>query len=706
MAAGDVRGDQTFHYHVPADLRGKVRPGQLVMAPFGSRQLPGVVKALAVASPVDETRDLLQVVWEPPLIGPVQLALMRWTAARYGAPLRAALDLVAPPRLTRHLYAVYTAANVDKPPVDLPQGERRVLDLLRARGGLSETALRNQLGKTAATRGVVRLMRQSLVDRHVSLRFPEPPAEQFAAAVAPANGEFPAAVMRRAPKQRALWDHLRRAGKPLPVAQALRDVSASRSSLQGLVDRELARIESRWSAPYIVSESRDKDPDAWAPDPVAWSELAGALQRRASGTLVVQGSESDRWPIFAAAIERVKAEDRQALVVTPEVADASDLAEWLASRVNMTVADATRARTPAQRVSLWRSLRAGEFDLLIGTRDTIFAPLLRLGLVIVDREEDAGHKNRVAPRYHVPVCAEKLAELSGCPLLLSTETPRVSTFHAIETGRARLVMARSQLRSRQPQDDAERSWATSRSSCTPRIVDTRRAPVVGRYGAVSRALYEALRETLAENGRAVLYVNRRGLAALTICRHCAHVFECPRCNTGLVQHRQTRQIVCHICNWRGATPRRCPVCEGERLRLWGYGSEAVAEAVTHLLPRAAVARIDSDRPTHEMDADMTAFAHGALQILVGTQRLLGYGKRLRAHLLGIVQADIGLQFPDFLAPRASVSDTVASATPHDRRRSQRAYLCANDDAPTPRHPSSANRQLPPLLQNGDRAAPR
>ncbi|MDE2919816.1 MAG: primosomal protein N' [Chloroflexota bacterium] len=288
--------------------------------------------------------------------------------------------------------------------------------------------------------------------------------------------------------------------------------------------------------------------------------------------------------------------------------------------------------------------------MLAGTRDATFAPLTRLGLVIVDREEDAGHKNRVAPRYHVPVCAARLAELFACPLLLGTETPRVATFHAVETERAQLVMAGSSLPLGPWRDEEVRGPFLRRSSREAEIVDTRRARTVGRYGAISQPLYEALRETLSEQGHAVLYVNRRGLAALTICRTCAHVFECPRCSTGLVQHRQTRQNVCHICNWRGPVPRWCPICEGDRLRLWGYGSEAVAEAVAHLLPRAAVARIDSDRPAHEMDADMTAFERGAVQILVGTQRLLGYGKRLRADLLGIVQADIGLQFPDFLAP--------------------------------------------------------
>lgn len=650
VAAGDVRGDQTFHYSVPDDLRGKLRPGQLVMAPFGARQLPGIVTALTARSPVDETRDLLQLVWEPPLIASRQLALARWVAARYGAPLRATLDLVGPPRLAHHLYAVFRAVSPPEPVTDLARSERRVLDLLRERGALSQAALRSQLGKTAATRGVTRLVRLGLVERYVSLRLPEPAAERLAVALLPPGGEPPADLLRRAPRQRALWERLSRADGPLPVARALREASASSSSLQGLVARGLARIEKRWSATYLVDAAGDGLPDHATPDPAAWSQIEPKLESDATPTLVVQGAEIDRWPLYGAAIERIGREGRQALVVAPDASTAAELAEWLAARATGTVADATRARTPAQRVSLWRSLRAGEIDALVGTRDATFAPLTRLGLVIVDREEDAGHKNRVAPRYHVPVCAAKLAALVRCPLLLGTETPRVATFHAVGSGRAHLVTAGPPLRLTRLHDEPERRSGMRRSSRDADIVDTRRAPTVGRYDAVSRPLYEALRETLAGQGRAVLYVNRRGMAALTICRTCAHVFECPRCSTGLVQHRQTRQIVCHICNWRGPVPRWCPVCEGDRLRLWGYGSEAVAEAVTHLLPKTVVARVDSDRPAHEMDADMTAFERGAVQILVGTQRLLGYGKRLQADLLGIVQADIGLQFPDFLAP--------------------------------------------------------
>ena len=586
-----------------------MRPGQLVMAPFGSRQLPGIVTALDANSPVEETRDLLQLVWEPPLIGSRQLVLARWVAARYGAPLRASLDLVGPPRLANHLHATFTAVSPSEPPPNLVPSEQRVFDFVHERGPLSQAALRSQLGKTAATRGVARLVRLGLVERHVSLRLPEPAAERFAVALSPPNGELTSDLLKRAPKQRALWEHLSRADEPVPVARALREVSASGPSLQGLVARGLARIEKRWSATYLVNGSHDGLPDGPTPEVAAWSQLEAFAGSRHDGNAGGPG-HGDR---SLDALRRRhwshgRAGTFQAVVVAPDATTAAELAEWLAARVNVTVADATRARTPAQRVSLWRSLRAGEIDLLVGTRDATFAPLTRLGLVIVDREEDAGHKNRVAPRYHVPVCAAKLAALFRCPLLLGTETPRVATFHDVESGQAHLVTAGSRLRLMRLQDDPERRSGIRRSSRDAEIVDTRRAPTVGRYDAVSRPLYEALRETLAGEGRAVLYVNRRGMAALTICRTCAHVFECPRCSTGLVQHRQTRQIVCHICNWRGPVPRWCPVCEGDRLRLWGYGSEAVAEAVAHLLPRAVVARIDSDRPAHEMDADITALS--------------------------------------------------------------------------------------------------
>ena len=646
VAAGNVRGDQTFHYRIPNDFRGDLCPGQMVLVPFGSRQLYGVVVGIAEDSPVDETRDVLELIDKSRVIDSEHLRLARWLAQHYGCPLFTAVELVAPPSLARHLHTVYTATGRGDKTNLLTGNDRRLLTVLLEDGELSAAEIQSKVGKTAATRGLDRMVGAGYVNRHVSLRFPEPATERLVVGMPLPDGESTNAVFGRAHKQQELWEYLARVGVPVAVPDLMRSVSASGSVLRNLVDRGLARIDHRWLLPYILAGPLDLGLRPQSEDDEAWSLLQSSMGRTPPETVLVQGEELDRWRLYASAINSEGDKGRQSIVVTPDATTAIEFSEWLAARSGLVVADSTKARTDAQRVALWRSARSGELDVVVGTRSAIFAPFTRLGLVIVDREEDRAHKNPSEPRYHVSSCAKELIRISRCMLLLGTETPRVATFYATETGQSRLILAGS---------DKPRRDAWLREGCREDVdrvvvVDTRRASTAGRYGVISRQLYMVLRSTVEANGRAVLYVNRRGSAALTICRDCGYVAQCPRCSRGLVQHRQIQQLICHICNWRGDLWHRCPTCDAGELRLWGYGSEAVAEAVTHLLPRARVVGIDSDRSVHELEASVASFGSGDVDVLVGTQRMLRFGSLLRADLLGVVQADIGLQFPDFLAP--------------------------------------------------------
>ena len=423
VAAGDVRGDQTFHYSVPDSLRGKLRPGQLVMAPFGARQLPGIVTALAKRSPVEETRDLLQVVWEPPLIGSRQLALARWVAARYGAPLRSSLDLVGPPRLVNHLHAEFTAVGPMSREGTWLGASSGSSTSCASTGRCPKPRCTASLGKTAATRGVARLVRLGLATRQVSLR----PSGASCGAICQS---LAAAKRRIAVRSAAACAEATSAlGAPEPRRQSAtgRPGIARRfglgSFVAGTVARGLARIEKRWPATYIVDGLPGGSTGGAVPKSKAWSQIERFLQPDTAATLVIQGTETDRWPLYAAAIGRIASEGRQALVVAPDASTVAEMAEWLAARVGLAVADTTRASTPAQRVSLWRSLRAGEIDVLVGTRDATFAPLTRLGLVIVERDEDAGHKNRVAPRYHVPSAPPGWRQSSAVPCSWARKRP-------------------------------------------------------------------------------------------------------------------------------------------------------------------------------------------------------------------------------------------------------------------------------------------
>ena len=653
VGVGDVRGPQTFHYEIPPDLRDQIRPGQLVLVPFGARQAHAVVLALANRSPVEETRQILDVIWSPRLIDALHLELARWVSAHYGAPMLDALELVAPPRLARYLASSYSPADAGdgERTVDLTPGERTALTLVRARGKASERDVLHAAGKTAANRGMQRLVRAGLVNRRLTLRFPNLASERLAIAVAPDSGTTVESRLARAPKQRELWDVLMDAGGPVPVTELLRRATASESALRGLLAKGLARIDRRWTMPYVVHAPLDQAPDGEQLDESAWNAIRASLDSDEPPAVLLQGDERDRRALYLRAVNHVVAAGRQALVIAPDGRTASALAEWLAAHAAATVADAGRARTDAQRVAFWQSARAAELDVVVGTRAVTFAPLARLGIVIVDREEDPNHKNRASPRFHVRPSAERLARLSRCALLLGAETPSVESFYRVEQEQYRFVLARSAGLLRQTDRRVGRGWGMQRPSGYVDVVDLRTTSTAGRYRVITRPLLEALRETLESRGRAVLYVNRRGRAALTVCRDCGHVFHCERCSAGLVHHAEADALLCHMCNWRAGIPHDCPSCGGRRLRLWGYGSEAVAEAVARLLPKARVARIDSDRSDREVQVAVRAFARAAgVDILVGTQRLLTFGDQLRAPLLGIVQADIGLQFPDFLAP--------------------------------------------------------
>jgi primosomal protein N' (replication factor Y) len=648
VSAGSIRGNQTFSYSIPDVLRSRLRAGQLVLVPFGERQLHGFVVRLSKEAPVERTRDILDLVSEVPLISDVHLELACWVSEHYGAPLPTAVALVGPPRLVNSLKTHYTMTKQSASKEGRPRSERRIMELLRHQGGLSTAEIQKKLGKTAATRGIDKLVREGLVDRHITLVFPKPKVERLVAAKHCSQKSTGEDLLRRAPKQHALWTYLLGCDGPISVSAALRSVSASAAVLSGLVQRGLACVEHRQKLPYVVRASTAVE--AEAPNEEAWSELKAALRNARIRKVVLQGSETDRWRLYVAAINSVRDGGRQILVIAPDVASATELAQWIAVRTGVWVTDMTRARTGAERIALWRSIRAGEVDVAVGARASVFAPFARLGLLIVDREEDAGHKNSSTPQYHVVDCAAELVDRNGGLLLLGTETPRVTTFYEAERN-AGTWISPGLHEDRAPIDSVDnRSLDITWPPGSVDVVDARDASMAGRFGVITHSVYQAIRETLASQDQVVLYVNRRGTSALTVCRECAHVFQCPRCSTSLVQHRDANQLICHICNWRGPVPNRCPECDGQRLRLWGYGSEAVVEAISHLLPRARVARVDSDRSSQDIEADVASFSQGGVSILVGTQRLLSYHRYIKASLLGIIQADIGLKFPDFLAP--------------------------------------------------------
>ncbi len=651
VVAPDVRGARTFHYRVPRRLESIIAAGQLVFVGFGRRQLHGLVMKFDRSSPVPDPKPILDVVWEPPLLDGRGLEFLRWMAARYGSPLAACVESLLPPNLQRYLEHSYSLiAAPESAAAPLPAASARVIQALTDAPALSESELSQYVGRTALKKALPRLLENGHVRRQATLKLPSGGERMARLAVSIPEARDAILSMGRAPKRRAILTVLAGTLAALPISELLDGAGATGSSLKPLVDSGLVKIERNYRLPKPDAMSYREIRRPKVADESAASALEKLIDREGHATALVLGEHQDRVAAYVQAVDRVAATGRQVLILAPTEREAENLYRSFLGHVPGQIALAAHARTPAQRVGLWRSLRAGEIDVLVGPRSAVFAPLTRLGLVIVDREEDRNYKDRRATRVQARDAAVHLGRLHRCPVVLGTDTPAVETFYGVEKERFRFILMGSAGLLRATRMNVGRGWGAQRPAGVVDVVDMRSAPAMGHGGMISEQLHIALREAMDDGGRAVLFVNRRGSASLTICQECGYVFSCRNCSTNLVQHRSFKSLVCHVCNHRETVPESCPECGSSRLRLWGAGTEAVTETLRRLFPGERVDRVDSDVDANIVSSVADGFRRGAIRFLVGTTMLFNVAESLKCRLLGIVQADVGIGVPDYSAP--------------------------------------------------------
>lgn len=366
--------------------------------------------------------------------------------------------------------------------------------------------------------------------------------------------------------------------------------------------------------------------------------LGRYLEEDRPSTVLLEGvTGSGKTEVYLAAVERVLAQGRQAVILVPEIALTPQMGARFRQRFPGRVAVFHSAMADGERVREWHRARRGEADVVLGPRSAIFAPCPRLGLVVLDEEHESTYKQEEHPRYHArDVAAERVRQTGGL-LVLGSATPSLETAHAARQGRIGWV--------RLPERVAGRPLAAVQ------VVDLRAELEAGNYEMFSRTLATAVDETLGRGDQVLLLLNRRGFAKSVVCRTCGHTERCPDCSVSLTWHREDQRLWCHYCDYRRAVPRQCPACGSNRLRSFGVGTEQVLEAAAARWPGARIARADRDslsrRGSHERL--FRSFADRELDMLVGTQLLAKGMDWPHVTLVGIIAADLALSLPDFRA---------------------------------------------------------
>jgi primosomal protein N' (replication factor Y) len=365
--------------------------------------------------------------------------------------------------------------------------------------------------------------------------------------------------------------------------------------------------------------------------------LDGILHPRPGPILLHGVTGSGKTEIYLQALAAMIAQGKRGIVLVPEIALTAQTVLRFASRFPGRVAIIHSALNMGERYDEWRRIRAGEVDVVIGSRSALFSPLPDLGIIILDEEHEPAYKqDEHRPTYHARDAAIKLGAVLRIPVVLGSATPAVETFYQAGQERYRVVELPNRIGANLPPVE---------------VIDLRSELHAGNTSIISRRLQSELEQVLGRGQQAILFLNRRGAASCVLCRECGFVAMCDRCDVPLTYHSTERILLCHYCNRHSDVLRICPSCNSMSIRYFGLGTEKVMHTIQYSFPSARLLRWDRDtarnRRAHEQLLDR--FANREADVMVGTQMIAKGLDLPGVTLVGVVSADIGLMLPDYSA---------------------------------------------------------
>ena len=574
--------DRAIHreldYAVPETLAERISIGSRVRVPFRDRSALATVVATIEHTDVDGIRPIEAVLGEAPIVTEPLLELAKWMSAYYCCPLEAVMRSV------------------------LPQVIRK-----------AEIAWKRQLFVSTARK----------IDRRE--------LEQ---------------LRSRAPRQAELLAALMERKAPAPAARVLRQLSLDNQTLRALVKRGLATLSEE---PVERDPHADEQFVATSNLPLNEEQTAAlkkitealASPENARPILLHGVTGSGKTEIYLQAIRTTLDSGGSAIVLVPEISLTPQTVERFKGRFaerHDLVAVLHSHLSEGERHDEWHKIHSGRARIVIGARSAVFAPLKKLGLIIVDEEHETTYKQEEAPRYHARDVAVVRAKIEKCAVVLGSATPSLESYYNAATGKYDLTTLSQRVDERQMP--------------VMRIIDLRQEHRKQKsLSILSEKLLQAVADRLAKREQTILFLNRRGFSTSLLCSNCGEARDCPNCSVALTFHRHASRLSCHLCGHIAAVPKKCPACGQDALVYAGFGTEKVESAVSEIFPKATVRRMDADSMTRKQAYRETLrnFRTGKIDILVGTQMIAKGLHFPNVTLVGIINADLALHLPDFRA---------------------------------------------------------
>ncbi len=577
---------RTFTYSVPAGIATSIAVGARVLVSFRNKREIGICLGRTSPPPGVTLKPLLAVVDDTPSLPAALVATARWIAEWYAAPIGLVVRGMLPAALS---------------------------------GAESPTA-------KVKTRRVVRVVQElpSLLQRE----------QTFA----------------RAKQQRVVYDLLEAQGGVAPFDALLQQASCTAGVIASMAKRGLVEVHDEILQRDPFADRAGVAPPA-TPSAAQRAAIDAILAGEPGQTFLLHGiTGSGKTLVYIEVLRAVlRQQGRTAIVLVPEIALTSQTVDRFRGAFGDDVAVLHSALSDGERFDAWNSLRRGDRRIAVGARSALFAPLERVGVVIVDEEHESSYKQSETPRYHAREAAIVRARIEGAIVVLGSATPSLESWERSERGSSvRLSLPDRAAGAKLPTVELVDMRIVMRESVAARAPN---APFDESMGVLSPVLAAAIESRLVRGEQSLLLLNRRGYSAYMQCAGCGDVQVCPHCSISLTYHRVPEALVCHYCQHQEPVPTNCARCGEQTLRRRGLGTQQVERIVAERFPSARIARMDVDTTSGKWahTAILDRVGEGEVDILLGTQMIAKGLDFPNVTLVGVVDADTGLNLPDFRA---------------------------------------------------------
>lgn len=619
--------DRTFDYTVPERLQAVVQRGIRVVVPFGPRKIQGFILAIKDESSVKKLKPIEEVVDIEPVLNEELMSLSEWLTEQTLCYRISALQVMLPAAMKAKYNKFFHLLKSDIPD--------HIRSLFEKESPLS--------WKTADEHHALKDLQELIKQRKVEMKYVVKQSGNVKKKrFVELNGQYKRDdIPSNAKKQKVIMEHLEQNEGKMSVAELKVAANTTSAVIKTMIDKGylIESFSEQYRDPFAERTFEKTEHFTLTADQkTAITPILEKVNRYEHQTFLLHGvTGSGKTEIYLQTIDQVLKQNRQAIMLVPEISLTPQMVQRFKGRFGDQVAVMHSGLSAGEKYDEWRRIHRGEVNVVVGARSAIFAPFKKLGVIIIDEEHETSYKQEDSPRYHARDVAIERSKRHGCPVILGSATPSLESFARAKKGNYQLL----ELEYRMNQQDLPEV----------KVIDMREELRDGNRSMFSRDLLVEIEKRIERKEQIVLFLNRRGYSSFIMCRDCGTVMQCPHCEVSLTYHRSKESMKCHYCGHEEYVPNTCPECESEHIRYFGTGTQKVEEELFKLMPHVRTIRMDVDTTSKKGSHErlLNAFGRGEADILLGTQMIAKGLDFPNITLVGVLSADTMLHLPDFRA---------------------------------------------------------